>query len=56
MAQCIVRDWQGKEAGKASLDLKTAREETAGGRLRELGITVGDRIPLDTEALVRQAR
>ncbi len=33
MAQCIVRDWQGKEAGKASLDLKTAREETAGDLL-----------------------
>jgi len=30
--------------------------ETAGGRLRELGVAVGDRIPLDTEALVRQAR
>ncbi|MCP4193137.1 MAG: 50S ribosomal protein L4, partial [Planctomycetaceae bacterium] len=24
MASCIVRDWQGKEAGKASLDLKVA--------------------------------
>jgi large subunit ribosomal protein L4 len=33
MAQCIVRDWQGKETGKASLDLKTAREETAGDLL-----------------------
>jgi uncharacterized membrane protein (UPF0127 family) len=30
--------------------------ETAGGRLRELGITVGDRIALDAQALVRQAR
>lgn len=30
--------------------------ETAGGRLRELGIAVGDRIPLDAKALVRQAR
>ena len=30
--------------------------EIAGGRLRELGIAVGDRIPLDTEALVRWAR
>jgi uncharacterized membrane protein (UPF0127 family) len=30
--------------------------EIAGGRLRELGIAVGDRIPLDTEVLVRQAR
>ena len=33
MAQCIVRDWQGQETGKASLDLKTAREETAGDLL-----------------------
>jgi large subunit ribosomal protein L4 len=33
MAQCIVRDWQGKETGKASLDLKVAREETAGDLL-----------------------
>jgi uncharacterized membrane protein (UPF0127 family) len=30
--------------------------ETAGGRFRELGVAVGDRIPLDTEALVRRAR
>ena len=30
MVDCVVRDWQGKEAGKASLDLKTAKEDTAG--------------------------
>ncbi len=30
--------------------------ETAGGRLRELGIVVGDRISLDAEALVQRAR
>ena len=29
MASCVVRDWQGKEAGKASLDLKVAKEATA---------------------------
>ena len=29
MANCVVRDWQGKEAGKASLDLKVAKEATA---------------------------
>jgi large subunit ribosomal protein L4 len=29
MASCIVRDWQGKEAGKASLDLKVANEASA---------------------------
>ena len=29
MASCIVRDWQGKEAGKASLDLKVAKEASA---------------------------
>ncbi len=29
MAKCIVRDWQGKEAGNASLDLKVAKEATA---------------------------
>ena len=29
MANCIVRDWQGKEAGKASLDLKVAKEASA---------------------------
>ena len=29
MANCIVRDWQGKEAGKASLDLKVANEASA---------------------------
>jgi len=29
MADCVVHDWQGKEAGKASLDLKVAKETTA---------------------------
>ena len=29
MVNCIVRDWQGKEAGKASLDLKVANEASA---------------------------
>ena len=29
MVNCVVRDWQGKEAGKASLDLKVAKEATA---------------------------
>jgi len=29
MTNCIIRDWQGKEAGKASLELKVAKESTA---------------------------
>ncbi len=29
MASCVVRDWQGKEAGEASLDLKVAKEASA---------------------------
>lgn len=29
MASCVVRDWQGKEAGKASLDLRVAKETSA---------------------------
>lgn len=29
MVDCIVRDWQGKEAGQASLDLKVASEASA---------------------------
>ena len=29
MARCVVRDGQGKEAGKATLDLKVAKEATA---------------------------
>ena len=29
MANCVVKDWQGKDAGKASLDLKVAKETTA---------------------------
>ena len=29
MANCIVRDWQGKEIGKAVLDLKVAKETSA---------------------------
>ncbi|MGB5241597.1 MAG: 50S ribosomal protein L4 [Prochlorococcaceae cyanobacterium] len=29
MVNCVVRDWQGKEAGKASLDLKVAKESSA---------------------------
>ena len=26
---CVIKDWQGKEAGKASLDLKVAKETSA---------------------------
>ena len=29
MANCIVFDWQGKESGELSIDLKTAKESTA---------------------------
>ena len=29
MANCVIRDWQGKDAGKASIDLKVAKESTA---------------------------
>jgi large subunit ribosomal protein L4 len=29
MADCVVRDWQGNEAGKAALDLKVAKESSA---------------------------
>jgi large subunit ribosomal protein L4 len=29
--QCVVRDWQGKEAGEASLDLKVAKKASAAG-------------------------
>ncbi|MEB3264191.1 MAG: 50S ribosomal protein L4 [Synechococcus sp.] len=29
MAECVVHDWQGKEAGKASLELKVAKETSA---------------------------
>jgi large subunit ribosomal protein L4 len=29
MVDCIVRDWQGQEAGTTSLDLRVAREENA---------------------------
>ena len=29
MVDCVVKDWQGKESGKASLDLKVAKEENA---------------------------
>ena len=29
MADCVIHDWQGKEAGKATLDLKVAKETTA---------------------------
>jgi large subunit ribosomal protein L4 len=29
MAECVIRDWQGKETGKTSLDLKVAKETTA---------------------------
>jgi len=31
MIQCVVRDWQGKEAGEASLDLKVAKKSSAAG-------------------------
>jgi len=29
MTQCVIRDWQGKEAGKAALDLKVAKQSSA---------------------------
>jgi large subunit ribosomal protein L4 len=29
MVECIVKDWEGKEAGKAALDLEVAKEESA---------------------------
>ena len=29
MANCTVLDWQGKEAGESSIDLKTAKESSA---------------------------
>ena len=29
MTNCVIRDWQGKEAGKAALDLKVAKETSA---------------------------
>ena len=29
MAECVIRDWQGKETGKTSLELKVAKETTA---------------------------
>ena len=29
MAECVVKDWEGKEVGKADLDLRVAKEETA---------------------------
>jgi large subunit ribosomal protein L4 len=29
MTHCVVRDWQGKESGKATLDLKVAKETSA---------------------------
>ncbi len=29
MAECVLRDWQGKEAGKVDLKLKVAKETTA---------------------------
>ena len=33
MANCTVFDWQGKESGESSIDLKTAKESTAGDLL-----------------------
>ena len=29
MANCVIRDWQGKEAGTATLDLRVAKESSA---------------------------
>jgi large subunit ribosomal protein L4 len=29
MVECVIRDWQGKEAGKTALDLSVAKEENA---------------------------
>ncbi len=29
MAECVVKDWEGQEVGKAELDLRVAKDETA---------------------------
>ncbi|MEO1403347.1 MAG: 50S ribosomal protein L4 [Cyanobacteria bacterium J06635_1] len=29
MAECVIKDWKGKDAGKAALDFKVAKEENA---------------------------
>jgi large subunit ribosomal protein L4 len=29
MVDCVIKDWQGQDAGQATLDLKVAKEETA---------------------------
>ena len=34
MANCVVRDWQGKESGQASLNLKVAKETSAADLLQ----------------------
>ncbi len=34
MTDCVIRDWQGKEAGKAPLDLPVAKEASAAGLLQ----------------------
>jgi large subunit ribosomal protein L4 len=31
MIQCVIRDWQGKEAGEATLNLKVAKQASAAG-------------------------
>ncbi len=31
MAECVVKDWDGKEVGKAELELKVAKDESASG-------------------------
>ena len=38
MADCVIRDWQGKEAGKATLDLKVAKETTANDLMHRAGL------------------
>ncbi len=30
MVSCVVKDWQGKESGEATIDLKVAKDSTAG--------------------------
>ena len=41
MTNCTVLDWQGKEAGESSIDLKTAKESSAASEIVALLKRVG---------------
>ena len=54
MANCVIRDWQGKEAGKAALELKVAKESSATDLVHRAVVRDGERGEFEFVRLLHQ--